>query len=87
MTHQFCDHCPGCRPALIQPATGKVFADDSPEMLAVMKIWNHNTTYSERKAFINVTVNNSRKSEDLKLSRTIMAKIHSALADLAPDTP
>lgn len=75
INHDFCDHCPGCRPALLDLITGRPLADDSPEMLRVNKIWNEQTTYRERKAFIAVTVHNSRAAEDMRLAQNIIAKI------------
>lgn len=75
MKHEFCDHCPGCRPAIIDMKTGKPLPPDSPLMVAVDRMWNTETTYAERKAFIEVTLHNSRKPEDIELARKIMARI------------
>ncbi len=73
MNHEFCDHCPGCRPALIDER-GRPVPADSPAMLAVNRIWNTQTSYAERKAFIEVTVNNSRDPADLRLVQAVAAK-------------
>ena len=73
MPHEFCDHCPGCRPALMD-MQGRVMPQDSPVMVALNRVWNTQTTYAERKAFINVTVNNSREPEDLLLAQVILQK-------------
>jgi hypothetical protein len=81
--HQFCDHCPGCRPALVDPLTGKLLPDDSPITVAVNKIWDTNTTYDERKAFIEVTLHNSRNLDDLRLARAVMDKVGKAAKELA----
>ena len=43
-------------------------------MLAVNRIWNTQTSYAERKAFIEVTVNNSRDPADLRLVQAVAAK-------------
>ena len=75
MTHEFCDHCPGCRPALIDTTTGRPFADDSPLMVEVNRIWKWETTYAQRRAFIMITVHNSRAPNDLKLAQNIVDKI------------
>ncbi len=59
MKHEFCDHCPGCRPAMMDER-GNVIPDHMPIMIAVNRIWNTQTTYEERKSFIEVTLHNSR---------------------------
>lgn len=74
MPHEFCDHCPGCRPALIDVNTGKVLADDSETMRHVNRVWDHETTYAERKAFIAVTLHNSRAPADVRLAQSVIAK-------------
>jgi len=81
-THQFCDHCELCRPALLDMGTGKVFSDDSPVMIAVNKIWNNDSTYAQRKAFIAVTVHNSRLDQDMRLAHTLIDKFKAALTAL-----
>lgn len=73
--HEFCDHCPGCRPALVDVATGRVLPDDSTLMIAVNRVWNTHTSYAERKAFIEVTLHNSRAEKDLQLAAAVMTKI------------
>lgn len=78
MNHEFCDHCPGCRPALIDTETGRPLPADSSLMLAVSRIWASQTTYAERKAFIEVTANNSRDPADLRLAQAVIAKIEKA---------
>jgi hypothetical protein len=83
MTHEFCDHCPGCRPAIIDWDSGKPFPDDSPLMLAINRIWDKETTYEERKAFIDVTVHNSRRSSDRRLARRVAAKFETAISQRA----
>jgi hypothetical protein len=75
MTHEFCDHCEGCRPALLDLTTGQPLPADSPLMLKVNQIWNHQTTYAERKAFIDVTVHNSRDAETVRLARAVIERI------------
>ena len=79
-THAFCDHCPGCRPALLDAATGQVLPEHSPLMQAVNRVWNTQTSYAERKAFIEVTLRNSRSAADLQLAAAVMAKIKRAMS-------
>lgn len=76
--HEFCDHCPGCRPALVDAQTGEVMADDDPIMISINNIWNHETTYDMRKAFIEVTLHNSRDERDISLFRQIISKFEEA---------
>ncbi len=72
--HEFCDHCEGCRPALIDQ-TGRWMPDSSEIMKLVNRIWNNETTYAERKAFIDITVHNRLTAENLALAGLIMQKI------------
>lgn len=76
--HEFCDHCPGCRPALIDGETGKLYAQDSPLMLEINRIWDKETTYAERKAFIDVTLHNSYDAETIRLAAGVAAKFSGA---------
>lgn len=50
--HEFCDNCPGCRPAMLDMQTNKPVPRNDPKMQIVDKIWDNETTYAERKAFI-----------------------------------
>jgi hypothetical protein len=77
--HEFCDHCPGCRPARVDTRTGKPLADDSPVMIKVSQTWDHETTYAERKAFIEVTLHNSRTAENMRLASIVTRKIETSL--------
>ena len=72
--HEFCDHCPGCRPALLNAETGQPLPADDPLMVKVAKIWATETTYAERKAFIDVTVHNSRAPADLRRCQSVVEK-------------
>jgi hypothetical protein len=76
------DNCPGCRPAIINRKTMKAFADGSPVMMAVDKVWDA-TTPSEREAWHRVTCQNSRAPSDLELSTQIANRIQAALATLS----
>lgn len=79
MTHDFCDHCPGCRPALINPDTGRPLADDSPYVRAVNRVWDHETTFAQRRAFIMVTVHNSRDALDLLYAKAVVDRFTAAI--------
>lgn len=72
------DDCPGCRPALLDPTTGKAAAPDSPEMQVVNRVWS-TTTVEERHAFHRVTCQNSRDDADMTLVQGICERIGDAL--------
>ena len=78
--HEFCDHCPGCRPALVNAETGEVLMPEHPTMIAVNKVWDTQTTFEERKGFIEVTLHNSRSLHDTQMNAAVMQKIENALA-------
>jgi len=59
--------------------TGERLADNTPIMVAVNHIWDTDTTYAERKAFIEVTCNNSRSLQDIDLATGLMQKIQKAV--------
>jgi len=80
--HEFCDDCPGCRPAMIDAETGKVMSPDSREMQIVNQVWDNETTYAERKAFIEVTLKNSRLPNEMKLFEAVGEKMKRALENV-----
>lgn len=73
--HEFCDSCPGCRPALMNPKTGQVLQNDDPLMIKVNDIWDNQTTYAQRRAFIEVTLHNSRNPQDVKRAQEVVQMI------------
>lgn len=77
--HEFCDTCPGCRPAMVDTRTGEVVPADHPLMIATNWVWDHETTYAERKAFIDVTHHNKHGPEELRLAVSVMNKIQGVL--------
>lgn len=64
--HKFDDNCQDCRPVLINPATGTVMADDSPEMQRINRIWNRQSL-ATKEAYHRCTCLNSRAPADLFL--------------------
>lgn len=87
--HAFCDTCPGCRPALLDPTTGKVLKPDHPIMVKVNRVWQHETTYAQRKAFVEVccevrqpesVVVSSRNAESERLANQVIEKIQAILS-------
>lgn len=78
--HEFCDDCPGCRPALLDVENQKQLPDDDPIMIEVNKIWDGETTYAQRRAFIKVTLHNSRNAMDVARFQEVTQKIEIACA-------
>lgn len=84
--HEFCDDCPGCRPALadFDPVTGQVkgtLPQDHPVMVIVNRIWDNETTFAQRKAFIEVTLHNCRNEHEMRLFDEVQQTIQEALAN------
>lgn len=77
--HEFCDSCPGCRPAMLDMQTGQVMANDHPMMIVVNRIWDHETTFAQRKGFIEVTLKNCRNPHEMRLFQEVSEKIQAAL--------
>ena len=82
--HEFCDNCPGCRPVMapVDPQTGAVgqpLPQDSPEMKVVDRHWDNFTTWEERRAFIEVTLHNSRVPKMLGMAQKVMREMQWAL--------
>lgn len=84
--HEFCDSCPGCRPALVSVETGKRLPDDDPLMAVLNQVWDNQTTYAERRAFIEVTLKNSRHPSDLELTSRVIQKLRAAANDSDSDS-
>ena len=76
--------CPLCRPAVFDPKTGEVLADDTPIMKAIMAVWD-DTSWATKEAFHRVTCLNSREDIDLKfcamLNQRFVAAIHGVKAE------
>lgn len=77
--HEFCDNCHGCRPALADPKTMQPLPLDHPIMVKVDELWDNETTYDQRKAFIEVTLHNSRTENDMRLAEEVISKIKNVL--------
>lgn len=73
--HEFCDDCPGCRPALLDLDTKQPLASDHPTMKLVNEVWDDESSYAERKAFIEVTLHNSKIPVEIKLFQQLWRKI------------
>jgi len=75
---KFEDECAACKPVLLDLETRHVLPADSPEMLAVDKVWAR-TTHAEREAFHRVTCLNSRVVEDLQVVQELSEKMSRAM--------
>lgn len=75
---EYDDSCEGCRPAIIDGQTKKPLTEDSPQMKAVLALWEK-TTRVEREAFHRVCCQNSRDLSDLRLMQQVAKKIEHAL--------
>jgi hypothetical protein len=85
--HEFCDDCEGCRPALcsFDPATGQAgppMAKDTPEMQVIDAYWDNETTYEERRAYIEVTLHNRREPVLVERAQKVMGNIQRVLQEL-----
>lgn len=78
---RFDDECQDCGPVLLNPTTGQLADDDSPEMLAVMEVWAK-TSREEREAFHRCTCLNSRASADLALVTALVDRFGAAVKAL-----
>lgn len=81
---RFDDACPDCRPAMMDVKTGRLFADDSPEMVAVNRLWGE-TTAKERQAWHRFTCQNSRSPADLVLVKAFSDRLEAALTALSKE--
>jgi len=61
--------------------TGRLFADDSVEMITVNRLWSE-TTLKERQAWHRVTCQNSRSLVDLQFAKTFADRLEAAFAAL-----
>ena len=78
--HEFCDDCPGCRPILVDMKNGQPLTDDDPIMILVNGIWDNDTIYAQRRAFIKVTLHNSRNPKDMERAQEVTQKFEDALS-------
>lgn len=75
---KFNDDCPGCRPVLLDAKTRQKMPDNSPERVAILKVWNQ-TTRDEREAFHRVTCDNSRDPSDIAVIQSLSKRFEKAL--------
>ncbi len=75
------DACRGCRPVMLNIATGLRLPDDSPEMKLILAIFDK-LTLPERQAWHRFTCKNSRASGDLEVVARFQGQIEAALIAL-----
>lgn len=71
---KFDDNCPGCRPVILDPETGKVLPPDDPAMQQMLAIWAR-SSFAQREAFHRVMCLNSRDEIDLTLVKELVDQL------------
>lgn len=77
--HEFCDDCPGCRPAVL--FDGEVLPPDDPVMIKINKVWDNHTTYAQRRSYIEVTLHNSRNPVDIRRMQEVAKLFQEEIED------
>lgn len=80
--HPYDPKCPHCTPAMINVKTGEVYADDSPVMVAIMKVWNA-APFKERQAYITFTCSTTPDPKDVSVATPLIKRIEDALKAIA----
>lgn len=75
---KFDPNCPGCRPAILDPRTGKPMPKDHPLVVNVNAVWDA-APREEQEACWRIWVNNGRDPEDLNLASVFMDKVQAGL--------
>lgn len=75
---KFDPNCPGCRPAIYDPSTKQVMAQDHPMMVAVNAVWDA-APREEQEACWRIWVKNGRDQSDLRLASAFMEKVQERL--------
>lgn len=76
---RFDDECTDCRPTVVDVKTGRVFADDSTEMVIVNRLWA-GTSREERLAWHRFTCQNSRSLGDIQIVKAFSDRLEAAFA-------
>ena len=72
--HKFDPKCSHCRPAVLDPSTGRVLPPDHPVMKTVNAVWDA-SSLEDQEAFHRVTVKNSRDPDDLRRMQAMAERI------------
>jgi hypothetical protein len=73
--------CPGCRPAIVDVATGKIMPQDSPVMQIINQLFNK-LTPEERQAWHSFICQNSRDPKVIEYVGRFTGQIEAALVAL-----
>lgn len=77
-----CDHfdpnCEGCRPAILDPQTGRAMPKDHPMVVAINEVWDA-APREEQEACWKIWVKNGRDPGDMKLASAFMDKVQARL--------
>lgn len=76
--HPYDPSCPHCIPAILDVSTGALFPPGSPEMVAVMRVWNA-SSFQERTDFIAFTTSGGLDQALLRRVDPLMARIQAAI--------
>jgi hypothetical protein len=71
---KFDDHCPSCRPLMLDMQTGQPLPDGHPLLAIVDEVWKE-MSISERAAFHRFTCLNKRTPEEIAVMETFGARI------------
>jgi hypothetical protein len=73
--HAFDPECEHCRPALVDPVTGKALPDTDPGVVSLLEAWRA-APRAEQEAFHKVTSHNSRDPKELAAAASLSKRIH-----------
>ncbi len=61
---------------------GGAIPDSDPTMVVINELWDNETTYAQRKAFIEVTLRNSQIPVEQNLAKQVMTMIEEAMQEM-----
>ena len=71
---KFDPKCSGCRPAIMDPLTGRVLDANEPVVKAMNEVWD-SSPLEEQEAYWRVMVKNSRDLNDIRLMKSITSRL------------
>ena len=75
---KFDPNCPGCRPAIMDPRTGRALPKDDPIVVTINEVWDA-APREEQEACWRIWVKNGREYEDMKLAAAFMSRVQAKL--------
>ena len=76
----FDDNCPDCKPAILNPQTGKVEPTNSLIMQATLYVWMNKLTFKERQTCHRVWCLCSQTPDDLLVQHTLSGLVQKAMS-------